>query len=405
MDFLGIDSKYENLLWVDKRAYRGFDKDMNMIKYGRSLEKLPKDTSNLLTHKEFCNKYYAVNTINKIKYEKEKLKQYLKEVDYDEYVISVSGGKDSTVCGEISMQVMDELNIGYRVLFGNTSNETHHTYQYVKKTYGNKLEIANPSEGFYAWCERTTIIPTRFGRACCSLFKEGNIGEYLEDNKKTLEFIGVRKDESKNRYGYEQIMINTKWNKEKLNNWRMYNLIIEFNNLDIWSYLIANDIEYNQLYRFGYSRVGCTNCPYRSDYELKLNEYFLPTYDKRWKGLLKKIFIENKITININCTIEEFINGAWKSGIVRENPTDEIIEEFANYTNIDKEKARKYFKQNRCDCGKRLSGDMIALNMKLLGRETNARMCLKCLAEFLGTTKAKLKEEIERFKDEGCNLF
>jgi phosphoadenosine phosphosulfate reductase len=405
MDFLGIDSKYENLLWVDKRAYRGFNKDMELIKYGRSLEKLPKTIEGLLTHKEFCDRYYNKNTKDKVEYEKEKLKQYLKEVDYEEYIISVSGGKDSTVCGEISMQVMDDLGIDYRILFGNTSNETHHTYQYVKKTYENKLEIANPSEGFYAWCERTTIIPTRFTRSCCSIFKEGNIGIYLEDNKKTIEFMGVRKDESKNRSEYEQIMINTKWNKEKLNNWKMYNLIIEFNDLDVWSYIIYNELEFNNLYRFGYGRVGCTNCPYRSDYELSLNKHFLPTYDKKWKKLLEKIFVENKIAININCTLQEFLDGAWKAGIVREEATDEVIEEFAQYKNMSVDKARKYFKQNRCDCGKRLSGDVIALNMKLLGRETNARMCIKCLAEFTETTKAKLKEDIDKFKDEGCNLF
>ena len=287
MDFLGIDKKYEGFLWVDKRAYRGFNKDMELIKYGRSLEKLPSDISNLLNHKEFCDKYYITNTINKVEHEKENLKQYLKDIDYEEYVMSVSGGKDSTVCGEISMQVMDELNINYRILFGNTSNETHHTYQYVKKIYGDKLEIANPSEGFYSWCERTTIIPTRFTRNCCGVFKEGNIGIYLEDNKKTLEFMGVRRDESKNRSSYEQIMINTKWSKEKLSNWKMYNLIIDFNDLDVWSYIIYNDLEFNNLYRFGYGRVGCTNCPYRSDYELSLNKHFLPTYDKKWKKLLE----------------------------------------------------------------------------------------------------------------------
>jgi len=320
-------------------------------------------------------------------------------------VISVSGGKDSTICGEISKQVMDELCIDYRILFGNTSNETHHTYQYVKKIYGDKLEIANPSEGFYSWCERTTIIPTRFTRNCCGVFKEGNIGIYLEDNKKTLEFMGVRRDESKNRSSYEQIMINTKWSKEKLSNWKMYNLIIDFNDLDVWSYIIYNDLEFNNLYRFGYGRVGCTNCPYRSDYELSLNKHFLPTYDKKWKKLLEKIFIKNKIAININCTLQEFLDGAWKAGVVRDEATEEVIEEFAQYKNISVEKARRYFKQNRCDCGKRLSGDVIALNMKLLGRETNARMCLKCLSEFLEVPKKKLKEEIERFKDEGCNLF
>ena len=405
MEFLGIDRKYENYLWVDKRSYRGFNKDMELVKYGRSLEKLPKDVENLLTHKEFCDMYYKENTLSKVEFEKEKLKKYLKEVDYDEYVISVSGGKDSTVCGEISMQVMNELNIDYRILFGNTSNETHHTYQYVKKTYGDKLEIANPKEGFYSWCERTTIVPTRFTRSCCGIFKEGNIGYYLEDNKKTLEFMGVRKEESINRSEYEQLMINTKWNKEKVKNWKMYNLIIEFNDLDVWSYLIYNELEFNNLYRFGYGRVDCTNCPYRSNYELSLNEHFLPTYDKKWKKLLEKIFIENKIAININCTLQEFLDGAWKAGVVREEATEEVVEEFAQYKNMSVEKAKKYFKQNRCDCGKRLSGDVIGLNMKLLGRETNSRMCLKCLSEFLEVPKKKLKEDIERFKDEGCNLF
>jgi phosphoadenosine phosphosulfate reductase len=405
MDFLGIDSKYENLLWVDKRAYRGFDKDMNMIKYGRSLEKLPQDISNLITHNKFCDIYYDKNIKDKVEYEKDKFKEYLLSNNYEEYVISVSGGKDSTVCGEISMQALDELGIDYRILFGNTSNETHFTYQYVKKTYGGKLEIANPSEGFYQWCKRNKFIPTRFGRACCSVFKEGNIGEYLNPTITTLHILGMRRDESKTRSEYKQVR-KGKW-KEKMaqENWDMYLPIIEFNDLDIWSYLIANNIEYNQLYKFGYGRVGCTNCPYRNDYELKLNKYFLPKYDKEWKKILIQYFKDTKQWIYKNCTVQEFLDGDWRAGVVREVPTDEVILEFADYMNITYEKASKYFKQNRCDCGKGLSGDMIALNMKLLGRETNARMCLKCLAEFLGTTKAKLKEEIERFKDEGCNLF
>ena len=100
-EFLGIDEKYEGLLWVDKRAYRGFDKNMQLIKFGRNLEKLPTDVSNLLTHKEFCNLYYKENTLSKVEGEKEKLGKYLKNTSYEEYVVSVSGGKDSTVCGEI----------------------------------------------------------------------------------------------------------------------------------------------------------------------------------------------------------------------------------------------------------------------------------------------------------------
>jgi len=251
LEFLDIPKKYIGYLWVNKRAYSGFDKDMNRVKFGRNVNKLPVDTSNLLTHEEFCKRYYDKYTSNKVKSEKIKLKEYLQNKKYEEYVVSVSGGKDSTISGIISMEVMDDLDIDYRILFGNTSNETHYTYRYVKETYGDKLEIVNPSEGFYQWCERINIIPTRFGRACCTVFKEGNISEYLDSSKKTIQLMGIRKDESPSRSQYERVR-KGKWYNEAKDNWIMYLPILEFSDLDIWSMLIANNIKFNTLYRFGY---------------------------------------------------------------------------------------------------------------------------------------------------------
>ncbi|MGL5050497.1 MAG: phosphoadenosine phosphosulfate reductase family protein [Fusobacteriaceae bacterium] len=294
-----------------------------------------------------------------------------------------------------------------RVLFGNTSNETHFTYKYVKDTYGEALEIASPKEGFYSWCLRTGFIPTKFGRACCSIFKEGNITPYLgkDRKKKLLHVCGMRRDESTLRSKYEQIR-KGKWeDKEAHQNWNMYLPIIEFNDEDVWSYLISKNLEFNEMYEKGYGRVGCTNCPYRTDYELKLNEYFLPTYDEKWKKVLKKVFIDEGIAIILNCTLHEFVTGCWKNGVVRAEPTTEVIQDFADNKGIDFEQAKKYFKKNRCDCGKRLSKDVIGLNMKLLGRNTEGRMCLKCLAEFVGTDVKSLKKQIEGFKVDGCNLF
>ncbi|MGL5752548.1 MAG: hypothetical protein ACRCXT_18575 [Paraclostridium sp.] len=62
LNYLGIDSKLDGYLWVDKRSYRAFDKDGVEIKYGRSLDKLPKETNNLLTHKEYCDIHYNNHT-------------------------------------------------------------------------------------------------------------------------------------------------------------------------------------------------------------------------------------------------------------------------------------------------------------------------------------------------------
>ena len=291
-----------------------------------------------------------------------------------------------------------------QTLFGNTSNETHYTYQYIKRNYPEVI-ICSPKEGYYPWIKRQGFIPTRFTRACCSIFKEGNITPFLDNSKKLLHVCGIRRDESKTRSQYEQIR-KGKWEDKKAQeNWLMYLPIIDFNDMDVWSYIFTNNIDFNELYKLGYNRVGCTNCPYRSDYELKLNERFLPTYDKFWKKLIGDIFDKQGLAINMNCTKEEFVNGAWKAGVVREKPTDEVIEEFSKYKGIDIEQARKYFISNKCNCGKRLTKDVIALNMKLLGRNTNGRMCLKCLAEFAGTDIKTLKKQIEEFKQEGCQLF
>lgn len=403
MCYLGIDLKYENILWVDSRCYYVFDREMNKCKIGRNLIKLPSDTSPYITHKEFLTNYFLTHTKDKVDMEKEKLKGYLQSSEYDEIIISISGGKDSTVAEHMVRGICKPYNT--RILFGNTTNETHYTYNYVKKMYGDRLEIANPKEGFNQWVVKNRFIPTRFTRACCSIFKEGNITPYLDSNKKLLHICGIRRDESQTRSQYTQLR-KGKWEDNKAQqNWNMYLPIIEFDDLDVWSYLFYYAIPFNKLYKFGYNRVGCTNCPYRSDYELKLNEYFLPTYTKHWKSLLTKVFKEEGLAINMNCTLQEYIDGAWKAGIVREEPTYEVIQEFADLKGISYEKAQKYFKSNRCKCGKRLSKDVIALNMKLLGRNTEARMCLKCLAEYLGTTQKQLKQDIEQFKKEGCQLF
>lgn len=295
-----------------------------------------------------------------------------------------------------------------RWLFSNTSNETHHTYRYVKETYGDKLEICNPKKGFYTWCKETLFIPNQVNRACCNEFKEWLSLQYLKDyiKKPCLHIVGIRACESKSRSEYEQVR-KGKWkNKKAMQNWWMYLPILDFTDYDVWAYLFHYDLKFNELYKFGYNRVGCTNCPYRSDYELELNKHFLPVYYQQWQKLLEYVFKEGGFSINLNCTLQEFLGGWWRNGVKRDEPTEEVIEEFCKFKNISREEAMKYFSVNRCTkCGGRLSKDMIALNMKLFGHSTNSRICLKCLARDLGTSKKELKKMIEEFKEQGCKLF
>lgn len=404
MNFLGINENLDGYLWVDSRCYYSFDKEFNKIKYGRDINKLPDSNKGLSTIKEVCENHYMTETKAKVELEKNKIKLFLEENKFDEIIMSVSGGKDSTVVEHMTSEICKQYYPTV-TLFGNTSNETHFTYQYIRSMYPDAV-WCNPKEGFHPWCHRNRFIPTRFGRACCSVFKEGNITEYLKDKEsnKLLHICGIRRDESRLRSNYEQVRVG-KWSPKAKENWKMYLPIIFFNDMDVWSYIFHFNLKFNKLYEFGYGRVGCTNCPFRSNYELKLNEHFLPTYDNQWKALLEDIFKKEGLAVILNCTLQEFLDGAWKAGVVRDVPTKEIIQEFANFKNIEIEDAEKYFLKNKCDCGKSLSKDVVALNMKLLGRNTKGRMCLKCLADFLETDTKSLKKQIEEFKQSGCNLF
>lgn len=57
-------------------------------------------------------------------------------------------------------------------------------------------------------------------------------------------------------------------------------------------------------------------------------------------------------------------------------------------------------------CSKKpLDKDTVGINKKLLGKQIKKFYCLDCLADYLGCTVDDLKEKIEEFKEEGCELF
>jgi transcription elongation factor Elf1 len=57
-----------------------------------------------------------------------------------------------------------------------------------------------------------------------------------------------------------------------------------------------------------------------------------------------------------------------------------------------------------CDKEK-LSKNEIGLNKKLIHRQIERMMCLTCLAAYFEITEEKLKEMIDRLKQQGCSLF
>ena len=316
-----------------------------------------------------------------------------------EFLVLTSTGKDSMVTLDLVQKVIPNV----RVVFNNTSLDVADTYRMVKSH--NDWEITNPKEGFYNWIRRMNYIPNRVSRGCCSIFKEGNSIEYLSDCEKLIQFMGVRNDESTARADREYITHNPKWRDKE---WYGCLPIRKWSELDVWLYTIKNNLEINSKYKKGYHRCGCSvACPYATKYTWVLDKYWYSTLRNRWEGIVQEVFLHNQRWTMMNCTLAEYIKDGWNGTLYRPEPTEEVINEFMEYKGItDRNVALQYFNKICCECGKNVrQNDVLAMNLKMNGRNTNKIYCKKCLMKELGMSKEEWDNNVADFKAQGCKLF
>lgn len=321
-------------------------------------------------------------------------------------LVPVSMGKDS----QVTCHLVRECFPDTKAIFNNTTLDCADTYIMAKK-FPN-CEIMTPKQGFYQYVKSEQMIPTRFSRFCCRIFKVGEMVKRLEHQTPYLMFMGMRNEESNTRSGYGDEWVNeAEWGSTK---WQGILPIRTWSELDVWLYTLWRNIEINPKYRKGYSRCGChVACCYYTKSTWVLDKYWYPTMRKRWEKILEEDFIKNNKWLILNCTLDEYVNQAWNGGVFREEPTQEVINEYAKYNNLDVDVAKQYFNKY-CDNGcksqsgklKRIkSKDVLGMNLKYHGRTTNKFYCKKCLMSIYNMDEEKWNSEIERFKQSGCDLF
>lgn len=322
---------------------------------------------------------------------KEKIQKYKNHKP----IILTSGGKDSSVTMYLVREIMNS-----QAMFNNTSLDCADTYLHIKSL--DNIMTTNPKTGFYQWV-KTDIIPTRFSRGCCRIFKEGEMISNLDENEKYIFFMGMRNQESAQRSEYQDEWVNDKWANR---DWVGILPIRKWSEEEVWLYILLENIDINPKYKKGYSRVGCAiACPFYTKSTWILDKYWYPTMYNRWHRILEEDFINNSKWLRLNCTLEEY-HMNWNGGLVRPEPTDEVVEEFAKYKGLDKDIARKYFNKTCFECGKNIkTKNEIAMNLKFNGRNTLKLFCKKHLMEQLSIDKKKWDEYIEEFKNQGCSLF
>ena len=230
---------------------------------------------------------------NRLHYLKDEANDFIQKAvqgfDEDHIVLSFSGGKDSTATADVVIKALGNPSLVH--IFGNTTLEFPLTYEYAERYRENHplaiFKIAkNREQDFYEVCEDIGP-PARMMRWCCSMFKTGPITRVINGlyrNQQILTFYGIRKSESVSRSKYNRIEDDAE--SVKIQQQTVASPIFFWKDIDIWLYLLAEKVDFNDAYRLGYDRVGCWCCPNNNQRAQFLSRIYMPEQSKKWREFL-----------------------------------------------------------------------------------------------------------------------
>ena len=227
-------------------------------------------------------------------------------------VLSFSGGKDSTATADVVTKALGDPSLVH--IFGNTTLEFPLTIEYASRFRENHPQAIfmvahNDEQVFEDVCEDIGP-PARMMRWCCSMFKTGPITRVINSlyrNQQILTFYGIRKSESVSRSKYNRVEDDAE--SVKIQQQTVASPIFFWKDIDIWLYLLGEDVDFNDAYRLGYDRVGCWCCPNNNQRAQFLSRIYMPEQSKRWRDFL--IRFAKKIG---KPDAEEYVDsGKWKA--------------------------------------------------------------------------------------------
>ncbi len=242
-------------------------------------------------NKKYCDNYLSSKwIINFIKANRSHLNQIVQEASdfirskakdssVDSMFVSFSGGKDSTVTSSLVTNALGKDEIIH--IYGDTTLEYPETIEYIRRFRKNNPRIPlisakNNDQNFYDLCDKIGP-PSRVLRWCCTVFKTGAINRKIEllfdDKSRVIAFHGIRRSESSSRSKYERVSISPKITKQIV-----CQPIIDWLDFDIWLYILSKNIDFNDAYRHGFTRVGCWCCPNNTE----------------WAGFLSSLYMYNQ---------------------------------------------------------------------------------------------------------------
>ena len=228
------------------------------------------------------------------------------------YILTLSGGKDSTALALFIMDNMPELHEKIEYVFYDTGLDLPETYDYLNKIevfLDKKITYVKPEKSFDHIFSTTGMLPNMFARWCTVELKVKPSVKFFK--RKILEegyekihlYAGIRADESYR----DGVVLNSEFEKKHV---IVHYPLIEnnFNLSDVEDILIESGLNYPDYYNWR-KRNGCYLCFFQSPIDwIHLYEnhpdYFMKAvkYEKEAKQGKK-----HRFGFNLKMPLEEMI--------------------------------------------------------------------------------------------------
>ncbi|HKF79355.1 MAG TPA: phosphoadenylyl-sulfate reductase [Thermoleophilaceae bacterium] len=181
----------------------------------------------------------------------EEVLAYMAERFHPRLYVACSFQKEASVIMDMLLRIEPEARF-FTLDTGLFFPETYATWREIEGRYGVRVDVyqgmslARQAElhGDELW--------TRDQDACCGIRKVEPLKRALSGMEGWIS--GLRREQSPMRASAPKLQ----WDK-KNELWKA-NPLADWSEKDVWSYIVDNDVPYNELHDRGYASIGCTHC-------------------------------------------------------------------------------------------------------------------------------------------------
>jgi phosphoadenosine phosphosulfate reductase len=186
----------------------------------------------------------------------EEVLAYMVERFHPRLYVACSFQKEASVIMDMLVKIEPEARF-FTLDTGLFFSETYATWREMEERYGVQVEVYQGMSLARQAEQHGEELWNRDPDACCGIRKVAPLKEALSDVDGWIS--GLRREQSPMRSGSPKLQ----WDK-KNELWKA-NPLADWSDKDVWSYIVENDVPYNDLHDRGYASIGCTHCTQPGD--------------------------------------------------------------------------------------------------------------------------------------------